>query len=304
MIKKILVIGSINDDLVFHINNAPIAGETITAKSVQHFLGGKGANQAVALAKLGANVSMFGKVGDDQSGADFINQLNEYGVKTKYVLQNKSTPTGCANILLESNGQNRIILFQGANGSFEKNDLDLLEKIIDDFDIVLIQLEINKEFIYNCINLIYTKNKYLVLNPGPALELDLDIIKKCDLIIPNEIELFKIFGKKYLSNLIEIKDFAKKVVKDYDLKLIVTLGENGSIYVDKNNYIEQKALTVKVLDTTAAGDTFIGALLSKLSQDFKIKEAMEFATLASSICVTKMGATNSIPTLEELEKLG
>lgn len=300
--KKILVIGSINNDLVFNVKNSPLPGETIKSKNMEVFLGGKGANQAVALAKLGANVSMFGKVGNDEIGSKFISQLSDFGVDTKYVIKSNDTFTGCANIIVEENGQNRIILFQGANASFGKSELIKLENIIDDFDIILMQLEINENFIFECINLIHSKNKYLILNPGPAIKLDLDIIKKCNLIVPNEIELFKIFGKNYSTDLDEIISFSKKVAKENSLELIVTIGDKGSIYIKNDKLIRQKAIKVTAIDTTAAGDTFIGALISQISNNVSFEEAIKIATVASSICVTRNGATSSIPTIYEVLK--
>ncbi|WP_338983815.1 ribokinase [Spiroplasma endosymbiont of Othius punctulatus] len=301
--KKVLVIGSVNIDLVFTSPRLPLKGETLMGYEMNKFFGGKGANQAYALGRMNADVTMIGKVGDDEFGHGSIENLKSAGVKTQGVFVGDKQNTGMANIIVDDNGDNVILLVPGSNVEWKKGSLTSEhKKMIDECDIVVTQLEMDISFITEFIEYAHSKNKLIVLNPGPAQVLDKNLIKKCSLIVPNETELYTLMGLTYGEDINDLKVKAKEFVLEHGVALIVTMGSHGSIYIDKNETIEQSAYKVKAVDTTAAGDTFIGSYISEIAIGKAIKEALDFASRASSLTVSKPGAQVSIATRSDVEK--
>lgn len=296
--KKVVVVGSINMDLVTRCKRAPKGGETLFGEEFFQVPGGKGANQAVAIGKLGTEVTMLGKVGKDSFGKDLINSMKESGVDTRYIEEGEKS-TGIAKIIVEENGQNRILVVAGANSEVDKAYIDRHLDVIKECDIVVAQLEIPVETVAYALAKAKEFGKMTILNPAPARELDDEIIKNSDLIIPNESELALITGMSTETEE-EIKKAGEKLLDMGVSNLIVTLGSKGSLLLNRETCEFHSAYKVKAMDTTAAGDSFIGGLVREL-KDNNVGEAIEFATKVSAIAVTRKGAQTSIPTIEEVE---
>lgn len=296
--KKVVVVGSINMDLVTVCQRAAAAGETLFGKEFLQIPGGKGANQAVAIGKLGSQVTMLGKVGNDSFGIDLIESMKKNNVVTSRI-EKCELATGTANIIVEENGQNRILVVPGANSLV---DVDYIERnldVIKEADIIVTQLEIPVETVEYLLKKAKEFGKTTLLNPAPARELSEEIIKNSDFIIPNESELKVITGIETETEE-GIKKASKKLLDLGVKNLIVTLGSKGSLYLNHNTCELHTAYKVDAVDTTAAGDSFIGGFVRTL-KDGDIGKAIEFATKVSAIAVTRQGAQSSIPSLEEVE---
>ena len=283
---RILVIGSINVDFITLVDNLPDTGETIFGNSFSIRPGGKGANQAIAAKKLGADVSFIGKVGNDELSNIALKNFLKYNIDTINILHSEMS-TGIANIIIQGE-DNKIIVIPGANHDFKIEEFN--SDILNDYDIVLLQQEINLDFVFWVIEKCYEKKKILILNPTPySKKLTEAILNKVTYLTPNEIEAKQLFGDDYLNKL-----------KDYPNKVIVTLGDKGTIYYDGNKYVETKAKKVEVIDTTGAGDVFNGALTAALAKNKSLKSAVEFATKAATFAVTKLGAQDATPSIDDL----
>lgn len=292
--NKLFVLGSINMDFLFTIDKLPSKGETIPGKAFSTLPGGKGANQAVAAAKQGAMTYMIGNVGDDTIGEELIEKLQSYHVKTDFIKQIKETPSGVACILLEGN-DNRIITNAGAN---HIHDISDIEKILNDNatekDILLMQLEIPLDIVEKAIKIAKAKGMQIVLNAAPMKELDEAILKNIDLLILNESET------KALTN-IDVDDTnideAFKIIDTLGPKTcIITLGENGSYYKEEDKIIYTKVYMSDIVDTTGAGDAFIGIFLASKMLNLNTETALKRATAGASMTIETMGAQNAIPT--------
>lgn len=296
--KNVIVVGSLNMDLVITTPYIPKKGETMHGSNFFINPGGKGANQAVAASKLGANVSMIGCVGNDDFGNILINNLNKYNVNTKYVVKTDEASTGVADILI-SDGDNRIILDSGANYYLTKEDVKTgLDELSNPGDIVVLQLEIPLEVVEYTIKYAKEKQMTVMFNPAPAQKLSKELLKYIDILVVNETEAEVLLEESNLKN------FKKALLEFRDIGIlnpIITLGENGSIAFENEEIIKQKIFKTNVIDTTAAGDTFLGAIVSKVSNNITLKESMEFASCASSFTVSRKGAMSSIPTYIEVE---
>ncbi len=288
MSKNILVIGSINKDLVVKTPRFPNKGETILGNNFYTSNGGKGANQASAIAKLGANVSILGAVGDDSFAKEICYALSKNNVNTDNIIIKNNASTGIALITVTENGDNNIIVVPNANSLIETDDI---EDLINDFDIIVLQLEIPLHISKYAAITAKKLNKTVVLNPSPAVKIDKDFLSSIDILIPNETEIDFLGGIEYAFEC---------GVKN----IIITLGDKGCDLITKeNNTINTKhfnAYKVNVVDTTAAGDTFLGAIVRMIADDKKIDEAIDFAMKAAAIAVTRNGAIDSIPSYEEV----
>lgn len=296
--KKVVVAGSINMDLVTVCERAPKGGETLFGKEFFQVPGGKGANQAVAIGKLGTQVTMLGKIGNDSFGKDLVASMKNSGVNTEYI-ENSASSTGIAKIIVEANGQNRILVVSGANMDVDRAYIDRHIDVINDSDILVTQLEIPIDTVEYVLKKAKEAGKINILNPAPTAQLNDEIIKNSDIIIPNESELGIITGMP-ANTLNEIEAAAQKLLNMGVKELIVTLGSQGSLHLNKKGSTLHSAYKVNAVDTTAAGDSFIGGLVKNI-QDDNLDEAIEFATKVSAITVTRKGAQISIPTIEEVE---
>lgn len=292
---KIAVIGSLNMDQVITADKIPLKGETLQGKTVLYNPGGKGANQGVAIGKLGGKVSMFGMVGNDEWGKELISTLEKANVNTEHITVTDKEPTGFAAITVAEN-DNTIVIISGANGCVDINYIENKKQEILAHDIILMQNEIPQETVEYIIEMGAEHNKILIHNPAPIREMDKKYIDMLDYITPNEHEAEILLGDKDIESL----------VKEYREKLIVTMGEKGVLYSDKNgNLINIKAIEADVQDTTGAGDTFNGAFAYGLALNKPIDKAIEFSNYAAGISIEKMGAQTGMPTLEEvLNRMG
>lgn len=297
----IVVVGSLNMDTVVSVPHIPKIGETILATDVNYYAGGKGANQAVAAARLGSSVSMIGKVGKDKNGQVLLDSLKKEGIDTTGIEFSEDI-TGTAFINVSDKGENNIVVYPGANKDLDISQIERHRKIIENSKVCILQLEIPYEVVKYVINLCYEKNVKVVFNPAPAIkEIEDEIISKTHILIPNETELGLLAGtKENISE--ELETIAKEVYSKGCENLVITLGNKGGLYLqeDKMEYFESKK--VNSVDTTAAGDSFIGALVTGIVEGKTILEAIEFASFAAALTVTKLGAQNSLPIRAEVEE--
>ena len=287
--KKILVFGSLNIDIVYSLDHIVRPGETILSSDIEKNPGGKGLNQACAISKTGLDVYMAGCVGED--GDMLLDTLSSFGVDVSNV-KSVSVPTGNAIIERTKDGQNSIILFAGANRVIDKMMIDDVVASFEEDDIIVLQNEINGlEYI---IEKASEKGMYVVFNPAPfdpsVFSLPLD---KVNLLVVNEIEGAGIAGKDNNSTYEDILDALRE--KYRKTEVIMTCGCNGSYWQKNDERIYQEALKVDAVDTTAAGDTFIGYFIASRELGHTVKESMKYATVASSITVTRKGAAGSVP---------
>lgn len=297
----IVVVGSLNMDTVVSVPHIPKIGETILATDVNYYGGGKGANQAIAAARLGSKVSMIGKVGEDRSGQALLAALKREGIDTTGVEVSKDI-TGTAFINVSNKGENNIVVYPGANRDLGIRQIERHREIIENSKVCVLQLEIPYEVVKYVVNLCYEKGVKVVFNPAPASkEIEDELISKTHILIPNETELTILAGEyKYSPK--KLEEIADRVYNKGCENLIITLGDKGGLYIskDKREYFESKK--VDSVDTTAAGDSFVGALVTGIVEGKTILESIEFASFAAALTVTKPGAQNSLPTRREVEE--
>ena len=295
--NKILVIGSLNADLVVRSPRFPSPGETIQGENLVTIPGGKGANQAVAAARLGAQVAMIGRVGTDTFGSMLINNLKQNKVNADRVIKDGSSATGTAVIVVDSQGQNSIILSPGANGKVTPSDIN--PGSFSSSSLLLLQLEIPIETVIHSANLAREKGLLVLLNPAPAHDLPDDLLKTADYILPNETELGLLTGKP-------VKDLAMVGAAGLSLlargakNIIATLGAQGALIVNKDGVKLIPSFKVNIVDTTAAGDAFIGGLAVGLLNGKSLEDAVQYACACGALAVTKFGAQPSLPNAEDV----
>lgn len=301
--NKICVLGSINMDLVLQIENMPKVGETILSNGFEKIPGGKGANQAVAAKRSGASVYMISKIGKDDNGQVLLKKLIDDNINTKYVLIDEKEPTGMAMIMVNKNGNNSIIVVPGSNMTINKEDIKASKEAIIESDILISQFETPVDATLDAFKIAKNLNKITILNPAPAKSIDDELLKYTDIIIPNETEAELITGVKVV-DLESAKVAASKMIEKGVKFVIITLGSKGAAIISKNEAKIVDAFKVNAIDTTAAGDSFIGGLSSKLNTSeltFKnLIEAVRFGNKVSSIAVQRKGAQPSIPYLKEV----
>ena len=285
--KKILVIGSINMDYTVYVNKFPEEGETLYGKGRFIQPGGKGENQAVAIAKAGkADLNFLGAIGNDNDGEQIKKILANYKVNASLKICD-GVPTGNATIVVDSSSENKIIIIEGANGELKEEDINI--KLLEEADYIVLQNEIpakTNEFI---IKTGVSLGKIIVYNPAPYRAMDLSLLKGVSYIIPNKIELFQ------LTNENDYRLGAKKLLELGVKNVLVTLGNKGSILINEKEEIAVDAFKVNAIDTVAAGDTYVGYFTASIASGYSIKEAMNYASKASSITVQRKGSVVSIP---------
>ena len=298
----IVVVGSLNMDLAVKALRIPVAGETIHSEDLHTFPGGKGANQAAAAVKLGSKVALVGRVGDDAFGPRLIDNLKQLGVNTNHVRIDAEAATGTAIIIVNEGGENSIVVSPGANGRVAKEDIDRIDKLLDQAKYLLLQFEIPLETVQYAIEIASRKKVKVILNPAPAKKVPLEILTKVDFLVSNETET-KILTGLEVKDLNSAEAAARKLAELGISVVIITLGEKGALLVTGNEAIHVPAQKVKAVDTTAAGDAFIGGLVTALVKGYALKDAVKYASCAGTLAVTKFGAQTSLPTLEEVEHL-
>lgn len=287
---KMTIIGSSSIDLVVTTSKRPNQGETIIGESFKTVPGGKGANQAVAAARLGAEVFMVGCVGEDNFGETIVNNFTANGVNTTYVERVTHSETGTAHITL-AEGDNSIIVVKGANDYVTPDLVEKALNVISESDVVLIQQEIPKETVEYVAEICFANNVPLLLNPAPARPISKTVIEKATYLTPNESEAAILFEDKDIH----------EVLKEFPNKLLVTEGKNGVRYYDGINEIVIPAYSVEAVDTTGAGDTFNAAFAVAVAEGKSMEDSIRFANRAASLSVTKFGAQGGMPTREEVE---
>jgi len=301
--SRLLVVGSLNMDLVVDVPYMPKVGETILGYGFKTIPGGKGANQAYAAAKLGGETYMLGCVGSDGYGQILIDNLRSVGVKTESIEKQKGLNTGVAFIYVNKEGDNNIVVVPGANSACTKSYIDKHKELIEYCDIVMLQCEIPIDAVAYTIEIARKLNKTIILDPAPAPDhLPESILEKIDIIKPNESELQKLTGKA-TDTIDDIKEAANILLAKGVKSVVVTWGGKGAVLVEDNKYRHYPVAAVKVVDTTAAGDSFTAALAVAISEGKSLDEAIKFANAVSTIVVTRPGAQTSIPSRAEVEGL-
>ena len=299
--NKLVVLGSVNADHVLQVPSFPRPGETLHGKGYAVIPGGKGANQAVAAARLGADVAFIACVGDDSFGTNIREAFKADGMNVDGVMVEKDTPTGIAMIQVSATGENSICISAEANECLTPARLKPFHYLISDADMLLMQLETPIESIQKAAQIAKQANTKVVLNPAPAQPLTDELLQLVDIITPNETEAEQLTGIK-VSDMQSAQQAAKSLhAKGIEL-VMITLGSEG-VWVSQNGQGEQiKGFSVKAIDTTAAGDTFNGALLTRLIEGGKLADAIVFAHAAAAITVTGIGAQTSIPYRGDVDK--
>lgn len=297
--KKILVIGSCNTDMVIKSDRLPIPGETIIGGTFLMNPGGKGANQAVAAARQGGNVTFISKTGNDVFGKQSVELYKSEGINTDYIFSDPKLPSGVALIMVDSHGENCIVVASGANGTLTPTDIEKAKKELDTAAYVLMQLEIPIETVEYAAALAAEKGIPVILNPAPAKTLSDKLLKCLYLVTPNESEAEILSGIK-VTDFEKAKQAADIISAKGVQNVVITMGAMGAFIKEKDQYFSVSANKVTAVDTTAAGDCFSGTLCVGLSEGKSILEAVKTAAKASALTVTRMGAQSSIPYRNEL----
>ena len=299
--RSIVVIGSLNMDLVVQTQKAPAAGETRAASAFTTIPGGKGANQALAAARLGGQVAMVGRVGEDTFGAQLINGLTAEGIDASQVRRLPGVSSGVALIVVEASGENRILIVPGANGQLTPADVEDVSELISQAGCLVLQFEIPLPTVQHAIQKANQHNVPVLLNPAPAYPLAAEWLERVDTLVLNEVESGMLTG-------LEVHDphsaaaAARQLLRGRTRLVAVTLGAQGAVAVTPRAALHIPAFQVKVVDTTAAGDSFIGALAVALVRGDDLPASLAYASAAGALAVTRIGAQSSIPTQAEVNE--
>ncbi len=298
--KKILVLGNCNVDFVFKIPRFHYPGETILAENQATFFGGKGANQAMTSKHLGGNVRFITKVGNDLYGKSYRQQLIKNGLDRRLILEDRNLPTGMAVIELTPKGENRIIAFLGANGSLSVKDLKRLQSCWRGIEVFVTQLEIPLATVERGLRLAKNHGSLTLLNPSPPAQLSPHLLSFVDFIVPNETEAQSLTGMTWKGDR-DIRKMAERLLDMGVKNVVITLGPKGLFFKNRGGEVWMDAFRVNVIDTTAAGDAFLGALATGLAESKPIQEALRFANGAGALATTKLGAQPSLPSRKDLD---
>lgn len=300
-VPKITVIGSSNTDLVVKAPKLPAPGETVLGSEFIVAPGGKGANQAVAIARLGGDVTFVAKLGMDNFGDQRLEDFKRDGMSTEFVFRDAEPPSGVALIFVDDEGENMIVAVQGANARLLPGDVDRARSAIAGADMLVLQLETPMETVEHAVNIASENSVPVILNPAPGRELAPALIGKIDYITPNETEAEILTGIKVASD----DDARRAGAKLLELgagNVIVTMGRRGAMLMNSNESSLIPAFVVNAVDATAAGDAFNGGLAYAIASGRELKDAVKFANAVAALAVTRMGAQPSMPTRDELEQ--
>lgn len=297
--KKIIVIGSSNVDMVVRTSHLPAPGETILGGEFFMNQGGKGANQAVAIKRLGGNLIFMAKLGNDVLGRQSVGYFKKEGIDTRYIALDEDSASGVALISVDDHAENSIVVASGANMLLNEQDVDKMLEEMCEGDILLMQLEIPLQTVEYAARKAFGKGVKVVLNPAPARSLPKELFRHLYMVTPNRIEAEMLAGIK-IANDADVEKVAEEICAMGVKNVIITLGSKGCLIREEGVSYRIDAFKVEPVDTTAAGDTFNGALCVGLSEGMDLKQAAVMASKASSIAVTRMGAQSSIPYREEL----
>ncbi len=298
--KPIVVVGSINMDIVANVDEYPAHGNTIFGRSLQMFSGGKGANQATACAKLGKQVQLIGAVGRDAFGQEILRTLAENNVDISLLTYKESQATGCALITIDKTAENTMTVIKGANDELTKEDITEHFKKAKEESVLLIQMEIPFDTILHSMKLAKEKQMFIILDPAPAEGVDKEALQYADLITPNIQETFEITGIK-----VDSEESAYKAGVYFEQQLgvpnsVIKMGSKGALVYQKGTAVFVPPVSVTAVDTVGAGDSFAGALACAISDGESIESAARFAAIVAAMKVTKPGAQKGLPTFEEV----
>lgn len=296
---KVVVIGSSNIDMVAQVNHLPAPGETVGDASFMQSLGGKGANQAVAAARLGGSVTFVTSLGNDMYADILKKHFQKESIATDYIIDDMNHPTGTALIFVADSGENCIAVAPGANYSLSPHSVTRFIEVIDKADIVVMQAEIPYETNKKIALLTQEKGKRVLFNPAPACKIDEELMKAIDILVVNELEAAFISDINYTGN--NLEEIALTLMKAGARNVVITLGSQGVYMKNRQETIHLPGYKVNAIDTIAAGDTFCGALAVVCAQKEIDRDALGFANAAAAIAVTRSGAQPSIPTLDEVK---
>lgn len=294
----IVVVGSLNMDIVVSMNRMPQMGETVSGTTFHTISGGKGANQAVGCARLGARVTLIGAVGQDAFGAQIVDGLQAEGILTDKIKQVQDVPTGIANVLHTAE-DNCIVIVAGANEQCTAEWVDKYEQLIGEADLLLVQLEIPLASVKRAMQIAHAASVPVILNPAPAQKLSSDILQYANFITPNETE-FDVLSEGLCTHNVDLQERMILWNKENNAELILTRGKEGSSFILNNSLHTVKAPLVQVVDTTGAGDAFNAGFSVAYASGKTIMEAAQFAVKVASKSVTKFGAQAGMPSLEEI----
>jgi ribokinase len=300
---NILVLGSINMDMVVRAKHLPAPGETVLGRDFKTIPGGKGANQAVGIARLGAQVAMCGKLGEDEFGQALRDNLVAEGIDVSQIRVAEEAPSGIAIITLDEAGQNSIVVASGANMKIAPEEVISAWKNINHVDVVVMQLEIPLECVVAAAGLAKESGAKVILNPAPARALPSELLSVVDVLVPNESETEILTGEK-IEDDAQAEMAADSLLAKGVKQVVLTLGSRGALVVEQGQEaVFLPAFPVKVIDTTAAGDAFVAGLSVRLAEGASLAEAANFGNAAGAIAVTRLGAQPAMPTRSEVEKL-
>jgi ribokinase len=302
MPAKIVVVGSTNVDMVVQCPHIPRPGETVLGGRFTMVAGGKGANQAVAAARMGAEVTLVARVGKSAFGSEVLDQFRAEGIATDFVVQDSEESHGVALILVDQNGENAIAVAPGANGRLTAEDVERAETAFAACDAVLLQLEVPLAAVERAIALAKQHRKRVILNPAPYLGLPDHLLAQIDLLTPNETEAEMLLGGGEAGHG-GIANTAEELLRRGVGCVVVTLGKEGVFVVMPDVQYHVAGRHVKAVDTTAAGDAFSGALAVSVAEGMEFRQAVRFAVCASALSVTRLGAQSSLPGRAEVEKM-
>lgn len=300
--KKVFVLGSINMDLVMETERMPLIGESVIGSGFMSNQGGKGANQAVACAKLGCDCTLIGAVGKDTYGDQLLDSIRSFGVSTDGVVRSESYSGTCMILFDRSRQDNLLVVDAGANMKLEPDRIEsYLRTYASDGDIFITQLEVNSDAVERAVAVAKRIGMFVVLNPAPARAVGEEILRNVDLIVPNETEARSLSGIAPDTE-DNVKDIYRYFAAQGVDQLIITLGKRGCVHVRADKAEWHPARPSVAVDTTSAGDTFIGAVCARLCKGADMREAIDYASVCSAITVSRRGAAVSIPTAEEVEE--
>lgn len=297
---KITVVGSSNTDMIIKVPKLPLPGETMIGGRFFTSPGGKGANQAVAAARGGGEVTFIARTGNDMFGKQAIERYKNDRINVSYIVEDKDAPSGVAEIIVDDKGNNLIAVAPGANLNLSVYDIIAAKEVIAKSDILLVQLEIPLKTVEYAVKLAHENGVRIILNPAPAQSLPLELLKTVSILTPNEKEAEYLTGVK-VTDESSAEDAGRILISKGVEKVIVTLGKNGALVLDRGGSELVSGFKVKVEDTTAAGDVFNGALAVALAEKKNIYEAVRFANAAAALSVTKLGAQLSAPSRDEIQ---
>lgn len=299
--KKVLVVGSINLDIVLEVEEFPSIGENVIAKKINFAYGGKGANAAIAIKNLMNEIEFCGSVGKDDEGNMLLSNLRKHKLSTENIIISEKA-SGKSYITVNSKGENYIVVSMGANMEITRECvIKNIAPLIDEVDIILIQLEIDLGGIKEIINICKNKNKKLIIDAGPVRDFDVELFRGVFILSPNETEFESLTNQKF-ENIEKLIEKAIEFREKLEIKhLIIKMGEKGIIFINNQGVQKYDVYKVRAVDSTAAGDSFMAGLITGIAEGKDLEEAIDLGMKCGAICVTRIGASNSLPKKEDLE---